>query len=143
MLEGRLLHPGILAALASNGHGSRILIADGNYPFTTGSPSTATKIFLNLSPGIPTVTQVLEAIASTVPLEAADVMVPDDGQSQPIFDEFTRCLPTSVGLQHHGRHAFYALARGSDTAIVIATGEQRCYANLLLTIGVVQPGDKP
>lgn len=141
MLEGKLLHPGILAALASNGHGSRILIADGNYPFTTGSPATATKVFLNLSPGITTVTQVLDAIASTIPLEAADVMVPDDGQHQPVFDEFSRLLPAGVALTRHERHAFYALARGPDTCLVVATGEQRCYANLLLTIGVVQPGD--
>ena len=38
-----------------------------------------------------------------------------------------------------GRFPFYAAARGSDVALVIATGEQRVYANLLLTIGVVPP----
>ena len=31
------------------------------------------------------------------------------------------------------------MARGPDTALAIATGEQRIYANILLTIGVVMP----
>ena len=36
MLKTKLLHPEILAVLGSNGHGSRVLVADGNYPFATG-----------------------------------------------------------------------------------------------------------
>ena len=34
---------------------------------------------------------------------------------------------------------FYDEASGPDTCLQIATGEQRIYANLLLTIGVVPP----
>ena len=34
---------------------------------------------------------------------------------------------------------FYDAASGPDLAMVIVTGEQRIYGNLLLTIGVVQP----
>ncbi len=33
----------------------------------------------------------------------------------------------------------YDAARGPDIALVIATGERRIYANILLTIGVVPP----
>ena len=33
---------------------------------------------------------------------------------------------------------FYAAGRGQDVALTIATGEQRLYANPLLTIGVNQ-----
>jgi L-fucose mutarotase len=35
---------------------------------------------------------------------------------------------------------FYQEAKSPDTALVIATGEQRRFANLLLTIGVVKEG---
>ena len=42
-------------------------------------------------------------------------------------------------LAAHRRFAFYDLCRDSDTALVIATGEQRIYANILLTVGVVPP----
>jgi len=34
--------------------------------------------------------------------------------------------------------AFYEAAHHGDVALVIQTGEQRIYANLLLTIGVVK-----
>ena len=35
MLKTPILHPQILAALGRAGHSSKILIADGNYPFHT------------------------------------------------------------------------------------------------------------
>ncbi|HOS03406.1 MAG TPA: RbsD/FucU domain-containing protein, partial [Candidatus Hydrogenedentes bacterium] len=35
MLKQRLIHPEILDALAAAGHGSKILITDGNYPAST------------------------------------------------------------------------------------------------------------
>jgi len=38
-----------------------------------------------------------------------------------------------------GRHEFYEEAKSIDTALVIATGEQRVFANILLVLGVVQP----
>ena len=46
-------------------------------------------------------------------------------------------LPVRVDLIK--RADFYAEARAPRTALVIATGEQRRFANLLLTVGVVFP----
>jgi L-fucose mutarotase len=37
------------------------------------------------------------------------------------------------------RLAFYTRARGSDVALASAIGDQRLYANILLTIGVRPP----
>lgn len=136
MLTTTLLHPEILRALGRAGHGSQVLIADGNYPFSTGSPASAEKAFLNLKPGVVKVTDVLEALVESIPIEAATVMVPDDKTDQPIFREFRKLLPGKLNLTRVGRFDFYDLARSSNTALVIATGEQRIYANLLLTIGV-------
>jgi L-fucose mutarotase len=45
----------------------------------------------------------------------------------------------ALELQKVERAAFYNLAKGNDVALVIASGEQRLYANLILTIGVVKP----
>ncbi len=39
------------------------------------------------------------------------------------------------------RWDFYDAARADEVRIEIATGDQRLYANLLLTIGVRQPGE--
>ena len=139
MLTTRLLHPEILRALGEAGHGARVLIADGNYPLATRSPAGARRVFLNLEPGRLTVTEVLDVLAASVPVEAAHVMGPDDGSEPSIFADFRRLLP-GVELERLGRYPFYDLARGPDTALAIATGEQRIYANILLTIGVVMPG---
>jgi len=139
MLKTKLLHPEILAILGQAGHGSQVLIADGNYPFSTGSPPLAEKVFLNLMPGVVTVTDVLSALVAAIPIEAAAVMVPDDGAEQPIFAEFRKILPAGLELTKIHRFPFYEQVRTEDTALVIATAEQRIYANLLLTIGVVPP----
>jgi L-fucose mutarotase len=140
MLRYTLIHPEILAALGTAGHGSQVLIADGNYPFVTGSPAGARRVFLNLSPGLVSCTDVLAALASAMPIEAAHVMVPDEGPEPPIFAEFRDLMP-GVELEKLGRFPFYDSARGPNVALVIATGERRVYANLLLTIGVVPPSE--
>ncbi|HXI19268.1 MAG TPA: RbsD/FucU family protein [Chloroflexota bacterium] len=149
MLRTKLLHPGLLEALGRAGHGAKILLADGNYPVSTRSPATATRVYLNLSPGVVSVTDVLAALIPAIPIEAAEVMTPDSGIEPPIFSEFRTLLEnstTALPLQQGGlplsplaRFAFYDAASQPDVAIAVATGEKRIYANLLLTIGVVDP----
>ncbi|MBC7236780.1 MAG: RbsD or FucU transport [Chloroflexi bacterium] len=139
MLKHKLTHPQILAALGQAGHGSKVLIADGNYPFSTGSNPDAEHVYLNLTRGFAPVDQVLEVLVEAVPIEAAFVMMPDDGREPPIFARFREVLGEGIPLQPLGRFAFYDAARSCDVALVIATGEQRIYANILLTVGVVPP----
>ncbi len=141
MLTTRLTHPEILAALAGAGHGSQVLIADGNYPFSTGSNPAAKRVYLNLTRGFAPVDEVLAVLVAAIPIEAAHVMMPEDGREPPIFAAFRDALPEGVGLRPLGRFAFYEAARGADVALVVATGEQRIYANILLTIGVVPPDE--
>jgi L-fucose mutarotase len=138
MLKYQLLHPEILAALGAAGHGSRVLIADGNYPFMTKSHPGARRVYLNLAPDLLRATDVLATLADAIPIEATHVMVPESGDEPAIFAEFRALLP-GLELSALGRFAFYDTACGPDLALVIATGERRVYANILLTIGVVPP----
>ena len=138
MLKTRLLHPEILAALGEAGHGAQVLIADGNYPLLTRSSSTARRVYLNLAPDVVTVTDVLEVLVDSIPIEAADVMTPDTGEEPAIFADFRGLLP-GIQFEPHERWDFYDMARGRDVALAVATGDQRIYANLLLTIGVCLP----
>ncbi|HVK02063.1 MAG TPA: RbsD/FucU family protein [Armatimonadaceae bacterium] len=138
MLKTTLLHPEISYALGAAGHGSKVLISDGNYPHTTGSNPAAEKVFLNLAPGLLTATDVLKVVASAIPVEKAEVMATADGSEPPIFEEFRGLLPGTT-LDPLERFAFYDAASDPSVALVIATGEQRIYANILLTIGVVMP----
>ena len=141
MLKYGLTHPQILQALGSAGHGSKVLIADGNYPFSTGSNPAADHVFLNLARGFAPVDQVLEVLTDAISIEAASVMMPADGIEVPIFEAFRKILPSEVELEYLERFTFYDTARGRDVALVIATGEQRIYANILLTVGVVPQDD--
>lgn len=139
MLKTTLLHPEIARALAGAGHGAQVLIADGNYPASTAVPPSAARVYLNLSPGLVNAVEVLRTLTTAIPIEAAHIMQPADGSDAPIFAEFRQVLGANLPLQSLERFAFYAQASQPNTCLVIATGEQRIYANLLLTIGVVPP----
>ena len=45
----------------------------------------------------------------------------------------------SVPLQRLGRLEFYATCREPDLAVCVATGDNRLYANILLTVGYIPP----
>ena len=139
MIDAKLIHPQILSALGKAGHGATILIPDGNYPVATNAHPLAERVYLNLAPGIVTVTDVLQAVLSVTPIEAAHVMRRDDGAEPSIYADFRELLPDDVALTPLERFAFYDEAKQDSCCLVIATGEQRIYANILLTIGVVDP----
>ena len=104
MLTGKLIHPDIMAALALCGHGDKVLIADGNYPLDSKSGEAET-VYLGLTPGLPTVTDVLEAIQSVVNIEKAEVMDPADGTTPEIFGQFQSMLG-GMELSKLGRYEF-------------------------------------
>jgi len=139
VLTTHLLHPQILGALGAAGHGSRILVADGNYPFSTGSPPGAARVYLNLVPGVVDAVTVTAALAATVPVEAAVTMRPDTEDEPAIVADFRSTLPAGTPMSTLDRPDFYQAARGVDVALVVATAEQRLYGNLLITIGVRAP----
>ena len=133
MNKGKCINPCILAAISRLGHGDKILIADGNYPLATNT-GNAEKIWVSLSPGIPTVTDVLAALQSVINVEAAAVMQPSEGPEPEIFKEFEEMLP-EMELQKLGRYEFYSECTEKPLSLAIATGEKRTFANLLLTVG--------
>ncbi|BET66788.1 RbsD/FucU domain-containing protein [Opitutales bacterium ASA1] len=142
MLRIPLTHPEILRALASAGHGARVLVADGNYPLSTASPLSASRVYLNLRAGCLTVTEVLSTLATVLPIESALCMQPPGDKTPTIFAEFIDILGAGVPIETQDRKSFYASALSPSTCLAIATGEQRRFANILLTLGTVRlPAD--
>src|SRR6185295_1145162 len=79
MLKHQLIHPKINEVIARAGHHSKILIADGNYPASTKRGPNAELVCLNLAPGVVTVSQVLQALLSAVPVDDINTMgIPAD-----------------------------------------------------------------
>jgi len=141
MLLTALIHPDLLRALAAAGHGARVLVADGNYPVSTETPPGAEKIYLNLRRGLIGAAEVLEVLVESIPVESALVMEGPDGKPGPLQDRYRRILPPRVPLSGRKRLEFYQEAKSAATAVVITTGEERPFANILLTIGVNRRGD--
>ena len=132
-----LLTGDLLAILRDMGHGDEIVVVDGNFP----AASVAQRLVR--LPGI-AADRAAEAILSLLPLDdfvdqPAAAMASPDGRPE-IYDDFDRVLAAAhgapVSLQEIDRFAFYDRARTAYA--VVATGERRLYANLILKKGVIR-----
>ena len=146
MLKHRLIHPKINEVLGRAGHHARVLIADGNYPVSSTLGPNAEVVSLNLMPGVVTCTQVLQALASAIPIEAANTMGYERTgpyaltEDPPVWAEYHRVLKDAglaVQLQPIEKWDFYKAVSTPDHVLTIQTADQQRFANLLLTVGVV------
>ncbi|HXJ60450.1 MAG TPA: RbsD/FucU family protein [Verrucomicrobiae bacterium] len=144
MLKHQLIHPEINAVLGRAGHHAKILIADGNYPASSKRGPRAELVSLNLSPGVVTVTQVLQAVLSAVPVDAVNTMgIPADDPyaregEPPVWNEYRRVLREhrlKLRLEPILKWDFYQAVESPDHVLTIQTGDQALWANVLLTIG--------
>lgn len=137
MIKSEILHPELLATLAKCGHKTNILIADSNYSFVTNSSPYAQIIYLNFAIGLIKSTTVLEKILKYINVEKATLMSYPDDFNNTIEREYKQLLSTAIPIKYVERNDFYALAKSTDTLLVIATGENRRFANIILTVGPV------
>lgn len=144
MLKTSLTHPEILRVLARAGHHSKILIADGNYPASTKRGPNAELICLNLAPGVVTVSQVLRALLSAVPVDDLNTMgiPPDDPYAMqgepPVWAEYRTIIAESgsqLALRPIQKWDFYQAVESPDHVLTIQTADQSLWANVLLTMG--------
>lgn len=145
MLKHRLIHPKINEVLGRAGHHGRILIADGNYPASSTLGPNAELVSLNLMPGVVTCTQVLQAVLSAIPIEAAHTMDYERTgpyaltEDPPVWDEYRRTIREaglSVELKPIEKWNFYKAVTTPDHVLTIQAADQQRFANLLLSIGV-------
>jgi L-fucose mutarotase len=145
MLKHRLIHPKINEVLGRAGHHGKILIADGNYPASSAIGPNAELVSLNLMPGVVTCTQVLQAVLSAIPIEAANTMDYERTGpyaltgDPPVWDEYRRTIREAglgVELKPIEKWNFYKAVTTPDHVLTIQTADQQRFANLLLSIGV-------
>jgi L-fucose mutarotase len=145
MLNHGLIHPKILEVLGRAGHHAKVLIADGNYPASTTLGPNAELVSLNLAPGILNCTQVLEALVTAIPIEAAYTMdtektgpyaLKDD---PPVWEQYRgvfRKAKLPIKLKPIEKWEFYKAVATPDHVLTIQTADQQRFANLLLVMGV-------
>ena len=151
MLYHQLVHPRINEVLARAGHHSRILIADGNYPASTKKGPNAEVVCLNLSPGVVTVAQVLQAILSAAPIDEVNTMgIPADDSyaaqgEPPVWAEYRAVLQAAgspLVLRPILKWDFYEAVNSPDHVLTVQTADQSLWANVLLTMGCRVPGPR-
>jgi L-fucose mutarotase len=145
MLKHGLLHPKINEVLGRAGHHARVLVADGNYPASSTLGPHAELVSLNLSPGVVTCTQVLEALVGAIPIEAAHTMMYEKTgpyalrSDPPVWAQYRAVFKKAklpLKLQPIEKWDFYKAVATPDHVLTIQTADQQRFANLLLTVGV-------
>ena len=143
MLKGisKKISPELLKILCEMGHGDEIVIADANFPSETFGKRVIR------ADGIKG-TEMLDAVLSLFPLDTysdpnmilMQLMDCDVGKINPtIWEEYKDIAnehDKNVKVGNIDRFEFYE--RAKDAYVVIATGEQAVYANIILKKGVIK-----
>ena len=137
MLKTAVIHPTILEALGRSGHFAQVVIADGNLAVGAMAGPNSTTVHLNFRPGLLDALTVLEGIVAVCPIQGATVMEKPGEACAEIHDAY-QLLLGDVTWETMERWAFYDKIRDPATTLIIQTGEQRRFANLILTVGVVK-----
>ncbi len=138
MVKTGCVNPEILAVLSKCGHGDQVLIGSGNFPLESQIFSDAKKIYLGITPGVPTSTEILKSLLSVINVEEAGVIAPPDGNiSGEIFEEYKKIL-NCEDLKGYTREEYYQACQKSSVKVGIESADQRAFSNILLTIGVVR-----
>ncbi len=145
MLKGipNIISPALLKALSEMGHGDELIIADGNFPCESiGKDSIVIRADGH------GVDEILDAILRLIPLDsyvacpvALMKVVEGDTCGLPtIWGKYENLLnkyePHNHNIEYMERFEFYK--RAKEAYLIIATGEEAIYANILLKKGVVQ-----
>ncbi|WP_282075362.1 RbsD/FucU family protein [Maribacter aquivivus] len=141
MLKTPVIHPTIMEALGRSGHFAQVVIADGNLPVGAMSGPNSTIVHLNFKPGLLDALTVLEGILEVCPVQGAIVMEKPAEANAEIHDAYKKLLG-DVTWDEMERWAFYDKIRDQNTTLIVQTGEQRRFANLILTVGVVKMAEE-
>ncbi|MEO9944599.1 RbsD/FucU family protein [Paraglaciecola sp.] len=141
MLKTPVIHPTIMEALGRSGHFSQVVIADGNLPVGAMNGPNSTTVHLNFRPGLLDALTVLEGILEVCPVQGAIVMEKPPEANAEIHQAYQTLLG-EVSWDELERWAFYDKIRDPATVLIIQTGEQRRFANLILTVGVVKMAEE-
>lgn len=125
------------------GHGDELVIADGNFPcHSVGKDSIVIRADGH------GVSEILDAVLELIPLDTytekpvalMEVVKGDTCGTPTIWNEYEKILnkhePEHHDIEYTERFAFYERAKGAY--LIIATGEEAIYANILLKKGVVK-----
>jgi D-ribose pyranase len=127
-----LLNIALSQAVASLGHGDRVVIGDAGMPVPPGTPL----VDLAVTPGVPDFVSVLQALLSEMQVESHVLAEESLAAQPPALAELERLTADgALGPRQLVSHAeLKALCQGAR--VQIRTGECQPYTNLILVAGV-------
>ena len=127
MKRTTLLHAELSHAIASLGHGDMLVIGDVGLPIPPGPR----RIDLALTPGIPSVADVLRAVLSEMQVERAVIAAEAVAREGGGLPGWCALPVTPSQVPHEDFKRLTAQAR-----VMVRTGECTPYANVVLVAGV-------
>lgn len=134
----KIISPDLLKVLCEMGHGDEIVIADGNFP------AAANANILIRADGI-SACDMLDAVLTLFPLDQYDsnhfvLMQKCDGDTADTsiwnqYADILRKYEPDAEISYLERFAYYG--RAKKAYAIIATGEKKQYANIILKKGCV------
>lgn len=145
MLKGinKLLTGDFLKVLCDMGHGDKMVIVDANYPAQTFGKNVISYSGISA-------TMLLRAVLEVFPIDhiskepvlLMDMESEDSqlGMSEPeIWNEFEKIIHCEYGCERKvgkiSRQQFYDISK--DASVIVQTGEERLYGNIILVKGVI------
>lgn len=136
-----LLTPDALHALASMGHGDDLTIVDANFPASAVAARSGARLVQLAGSTSP---QALEAVLQLLPLDnfvpdaAWTMQVVGDAHAVPApVSEFATLLDQAGERPPVALERFEFYERAQAAFLILQTGEQRKYGNILLRKGVL------
>ena len=130
MKKGVLLNAPLSAVVARLGHGDRVVVCDAGLPI----PDGVERIDLAVSPGVPSLVQVLQALAAEMQVErvllAQETMAGRQTPPDWLPTEWRDRLGAVIPHEEFKRQC-------AGVRAVVRTGECTPYANVMLVAGVV------
>jgi len=148
MLKGipKIISPELLGALCEMGHSDVIVLADGNFPIGMFEKQHGVKIVRTDGLGI---SAILDAVLKLMPLDSycekplmlMQKMECDEDMDIRIWKEYKKIIRKYdkrgvKAIGYYDRFAFYEAAK--QARLIVYTGEEAVYANVMLQKGVVK-----
>jgi len=128
MKKSGILHPGICELLAASGHTDYITISDRGFPV----PDGPTRIDLALVDGIPTVVDVLRAVAAEWAIDRV-IITQEMTEASPGHVEMIRKVAGEIPLEVIPHLEFKHLSRSAKGTI--RTGDTTPWGNIIIVSG--------
>ena len=134
----KILTPELIKVLCEMGHGDEIVLVDANFPSCSVNKNVVR------ADGV-SATELLKAILEVIPLDTYsdyNFLLMDTAAGDPVpsiwkdFEDIVKEMDKNAKIQKLERFEFYD--RSKKAYAVVASGEERTYANVIIRKGVIK-----